>query len=620
MPYTIVSQDGKFCVYKKDPDDGPTGETLGCHDTQEDAVAQIGAVESQEKKNTTPVVDADDEFVAVPPDAETGSIDVAIVDEEGIDVKAASAPQEEDSTDIVDVAEEVQEASEDGPSSKLRELIREIALDIEALKRVDISDKGTLAPQVDVVGECFCGECGHSELHNTGEPCVDKYCPKCSATMMARSAKKEGLLKRIREVLYSVGERAKELVRPSQSSLVDLIIDAVQEKGSSFFTIKQSDGRYRWVGISSTAFLDREDEIVSSIALQKSALVQVDRGPLLFWHTPEVVLGDCDFAMHDGMCLIESGLWDDNEVGKAARLSTERNPDLWKLSIGFFPDLAATERQVSVSGRTVTAVYNEIRIGERSQLPAEYSANVFSRIDTQGGIVMIEAKQRALEELLGVDVAARLIEQVDGINALVTDKSAVFKDVDEGAAVGNLVLSLQKMIDEETDPEKKAVLIAAGQAVSFNHQPTEEQKEAVVRDGLATVLDSLPECELRNKVAAAIERTEEIVKEEVVEDGKTEEDEKSVPTDDMSEQVISALKTLVDQVTSLNADVARLKNDSTTRGGAFRPSQSKENVNPDAVTTVVASDEAKPGGVKVLDSMIETAMGRMFGSTEDSNG
>ena len=49
MPYTIAENDkGEYCVYKKAPDDGPEGETLGCHPTKDQAVAQIGAIESSE--------------------------------------------------------------------------------------------------------------------------------------------------------------------------------------------------------------------------------------------------------------------------------------------------------------------------------------------------------------------------------------------------------------------------------------------------------------------------------------------------------------------------------------------------------------------------------------------
>ena len=48
MPYTIVTQDEQFFVHKVGEDGNATGESLGSHDTRNDAIAQIAAIESQE--------------------------------------------------------------------------------------------------------------------------------------------------------------------------------------------------------------------------------------------------------------------------------------------------------------------------------------------------------------------------------------------------------------------------------------------------------------------------------------------------------------------------------------------------------------------------------------------
>lgn len=51
MPYTISqNDDGEYCVYRADDEGEPTGETLGCHPTQDEAAAQIGAIEAEEGK------------------------------------------------------------------------------------------------------------------------------------------------------------------------------------------------------------------------------------------------------------------------------------------------------------------------------------------------------------------------------------------------------------------------------------------------------------------------------------------------------------------------------------------------------------------------------------------
>jgi hypothetical protein len=48
MPYTIVEEDGKYCVHKQNVD-GSAGERIACHDTKQGAINQIGAIESNEK-------------------------------------------------------------------------------------------------------------------------------------------------------------------------------------------------------------------------------------------------------------------------------------------------------------------------------------------------------------------------------------------------------------------------------------------------------------------------------------------------------------------------------------------------------------------------------------------
>jgi hypothetical protein len=63
MPYTISrNEKDEYCVYKKDADGAPMGETLGCHPSQDKASAQIGAIEASEAKDYTPA----DDPIAIP--------------------------------------------------------------------------------------------------------------------------------------------------------------------------------------------------------------------------------------------------------------------------------------------------------------------------------------------------------------------------------------------------------------------------------------------------------------------------------------------------------------------------------------------------------------------------
>lgn len=51
MPYVIVNENDQYCVYKMDANEQPTGESLGCHDTEADAQAQARAIMAEEGGN-----------------------------------------------------------------------------------------------------------------------------------------------------------------------------------------------------------------------------------------------------------------------------------------------------------------------------------------------------------------------------------------------------------------------------------------------------------------------------------------------------------------------------------------------------------------------------------------
>jgi len=83
--------------------------------------------------------------------------------------------------------------------------------------------------------------------------------------------------------------------------------------------VKQSDGKLRWVMFSSTAYQDRDGEIVSQKALADDvarADASGDYGPLDWWHVDGLILGHCDYNAMDGKVLIESGTFVSEAVGE----------------------------------------------------------------------------------------------------------------------------------------------------------------------------------------------------------------------------------------------------------------------------------------------------------------
>jgi len=248
-----------------------------------------------------------------------------------------------------------------------------------------------------------------------------------------------------------------------------------RKKEVDFFTVKQTDGRYRWVSISSTGFLDRDGEIVSSKALQAAAEETGDLGPLRFWHVPNLDFGVCDFRVADGVVLIESGLWHSDDVATKVREYTAKHPGKFKVSIGFTYKDEDVHKDVEVKGVKVKRVWEHIRILERSIVPTEWSSNPFTSIDTQGEVSMDANKEKLLREVVGDDeLVDRIVARVDAVNTKCVDDAAVYKD-DEKSGI--------ESDDADAEPANKdedlaEVLRSLGETISdFTERIDEMQKE-----------------------------------------------------------------------------------------------------------------------------------------------
>jgi len=131
----------------------------------------------------------------------------------------------------------------------------------------------------------------------------------------------------------------------------------------SIWVIKDKSGKYRWVSISSNSYEDREGEIVSQKALE-TAVNRGDLGNLHWWHDNGAVIGTADFQMMHGKMLIESGTFKSEKIGAAFVGKKGLG-----VSVGFLHP--PTEPQ--------DGIYHNIRIVERSVLPAKKAANGLTR-------------------------------------------------------------------------------------------------------------------------------------------------------------------------------------------------------------------------------------------------
>jgi hypothetical protein len=175
---------------------------------------------------------------------------------------------------------------------------------------------------------------------------------------------------------------------------------------AAFMVTTDKAGRPRWIAVSSSAYLDRDNEIVSRAALEAD-VARADKtkeyGPLLWWHTG-AKLGDCDYNALHGRMLVESGTFlDESIAGAVAQKSGELG-----LSIGFRHP--ATEPK--------DGVFETIRRYERSLLPKRAASNPYTVLTVKGADMNGE-KLAELEALLGAETTAKVLAVVE-----TTDKAA----------------------------------------------------------------------------------------------------------------------------------------------------------------------------------------------------
>lgn len=152
---------------------------------------------------------------------------------------------------------------------------------------------------------------------------------------------------------------------------------AATPEQSHIAVFKSADGVYHWIARSSTAYRDKDGEIVSIAALQEDTdylQQQGNYGPLRWWHVGGVNkrtlkadfgidIGDCHGAAVVGKTLIEWGTLRKAEYAALIKADDE-------ISIGFIP-LVAKDRH---------NVYTSIRRFERSVCPAGKARNLYTGI------------------------------------------------------------------------------------------------------------------------------------------------------------------------------------------------------------------------------------------------
>jgi len=156
-----------------------------------------------------------------------------------------------------------------------------------------------------------------------------------------------------------------------------------RQRGKTFAVFKDATGRHRWIARTTTAYRDRDREIITTKALEADAArmtATAQYGPLRYWHVgapdplspdapwgPGLDIGDCDFSTVIGRTSIESGTFKSTALGAAFAQTADQH----ELSPGFFHPLD----QPNAAGE-----YDSIRRFERSLVPTAHAraSNLFT--------------------------------------------------------------------------------------------------------------------------------------------------------------------------------------------------------------------------------------------------
>lgn len=208
-------------------------------------------------------------------------------------------------------------------------------------------------------------------------------------------------------------------LRRRQRQARDVRRETDERRGKSFSVFKQANGRYRWVLISSNAYRDRDQEIVSQKALEGAVAIADKtgyRGPLRWWHVPGLDIGDCDFQAMHGRFLIESGTFRDERIGAAVA----RKAHALQASIGF----KHARRDPDAAG-----VFHHIAIFERSLTPLGRASNALTRLVVKRNNHMDATKLQAFKQLLNDDTfLSELLSRVGETDEAMANAGVDFKE------------------------------------------------------------------------------------------------------------------------------------------------------------------------------------------------
>lgn len=246
--------------------------------------------------------------------------------------------------------------------------------------------------------------------------------------------------------------------------VTELFVPVVGTQRQITRVFEQADGRFRWLSISATAFLNRVQEIDSTALFDSFVAHATETGEFpyrTFLHEGEMLrTGQADLLAREGYVYITSGLYEQNNpLAMIEIMAFQNNPERWGESIGYLPD--APPEMMRIAGTDISVpVYTVGRHVEISTCLRDQAANWFT-IPFIAEVKRMNAALRATLEALMKDASLPEDERAD----LLTQFGALVDGVNERATEPGAIARTQTQAPETTEPDTPAEGLVVDESV-----------------------------------------------------------------------------------------------------------------------------------------------------------
>jgi hypothetical protein len=367
----------------------------------------------------------------------------------------------------------------------------------------------------------------------------------------------------------------------------------------SFTVFKDARGDWRWLARTTTAFEDRDREVLSLKALEADvARADADGkyGPLRYWHIgiPDpynadapwgwgLDLGWCDFNMMIGRTLVESGTFNSEAIARwAAKTANDHG-----LSPGFFHPQTEPDRD---------GVFGYMRRFERSLAPHERVSNLFTdffayslaHATKETTMPLIEATKikTLLQSGFSPDIIAGMLDKIEQTEKTADAAGVRFKEAAPTNPALDQIAALEQQLAALKAAVEAPVTVKADAPMGDTAEADDDAAEdAAMLDTIGAMLDS--------KLSPIITALSSLAGSSTTAATKTAQ---------LEQATSSELATLKAQQATLHARIADLEGGQTRLQSGHIASQSAATVTTKAEALAV---DSQPQPLGPIDDVLE---------------